>query len=155
MKYKQAVKRVTGASVCAVALGLGACGAGGTSGSGPPRVETQVHGGGHNVQRKGPVRSHQWGVADVQGESIRLIAFVTYCQYTKPKPDVDRVERRHRGAGIVLTMFVQFPPHREDGGCLGVQESVSQWVKVGKKALRAGLYDGSISPPKRNWPPPS
>ncbi len=79
--------------------------------------------------------------------SVELGALVPYCGYNRPKPYVERVERRRRPDGLVLTMFVRFPPKPNKGGCLWVEVGVSQWVKLGRKVAKIELYDGSTSPP--------
>jgi hypothetical protein len=93
------------------------------------------------------VRKHKWGVSRIKTESVLIGAFVPFCEGTRPRPQVKRIERRRKPGALVLTMFIQFPP--KDPGCFGSQISVLHWVKVGNDLKRLDLYDGSTSPPAR------
>jgi len=136
---KQRSTRALGTFAGIVALSVCALGIGGCFG----QSKTQ----GDATRRQGPLKPIRWGIIDMGRQSVRVGAFVPYCKYTKPEPFVERVKRRRRRGGRVLTMLVQFPPKRT-GGCLG-ESSVTQWVKLGPGVERLRLFDGFTSPPER------
>jgi hypothetical protein len=93
------------------------------------------------------VRKHKWEVSAIKEKSVLLGTFVTFCEGTKPKPQVKKIERRRKPGALVLTMFIEVPP--KDPGCFGSEGSVMRWVKVGDDLKQLDLYDGSTSPPAR------
>lgn len=93
------------------------------------------------------VRKHKWEVSAIAEKSVLLGTFVPFCEGTKPRPRVKRIDRRRKPGALVLTMFIEFPP--KDNGCFGSQGSVMHWVKVGGDLKQLDLYDGSTSPPAR------
>lgn len=100
---------------------------------------------------KGPLKPIKWGVVSTGPSGLRIGAFVPYCEYTRPKPRVERVVKRRKPGRAILTMLVRFPPKKTGpnaGGCLGVQVSVSRWVKLGQDPQKLKLFDGYFSPPR-------
>jgi hypothetical protein len=97
-------------------------------------------------RKQGPLKPIHWGIIRVSQQSVKIGAFVPYCEYTKPVPHIERVTKQRFPGRIILTMLVQFPPRRS--GCLGVQISVGRWVKIGRDPLDLKFFDGKTSPPK-------
>lgn len=99
------------------------------------------------LQAQTTVRVHKWDVSLVRKESVLIGSFVTYCESVKETPYIVRVSRQRQAEGLVLTMYVHFPPYPR--GCFGGRISVLRWVKIGPQINRIDLYDGSTSPPRR------
>jgi hypothetical protein len=153
MRFGPTSKRAFITLVFVALLGLGACGAVGPNGGN--QSERYSDGGTNRLadfvdNRRVALEPIRWGIMAVTDRSVEVGALVPYCEYTKPKPRVKRVERKRQRGGFVLTMFVWFPPKRvgpNAGGCLGAEVGVSRWVKLGRKVEQVRLYDGSTSPP--------
>lgn len=97
-------------------------------------------------QWKGSLRAVKWGVGRRGKASIQIGAFVPYCENIDPSPQIEQVKQRRRPGGVILTIYVRFPP-REGRSCIGYDLGVTHWVKLGSQAVNASIYDGSTSPP--------
>ena len=93
-----------------------------------------------------------WFVWRRAARSVKITAFVPYCEAIGVKPRISRVvkheNRAHRD--IVLDMYVQFPFRKGSHsyrGCGGFALGVSQWIRLGTSPREVALLDGSTSPP--------
>jgi len=148
------IRRSAMALACIMAVTLGACGAGRSNGVGESSRYFDNSGEGTHVRarRRGPLKQIKWGVWKAHGRSVKLFAFVPYCSDTRPEPSVEKIGKRRRGEGIVLSLFVRFPL-KPPVGCLGVELAVlSPWIRLHRSVDKTPLYDGSTSPPLKRWP---
>lgn len=138
------------AVVCVTTVILGACGASHAD----TNIDRAKHSRGagasahHEPHERGAIKPNRWSIIKVKGRSVRLFAFVPYCGHG-PKPHVERVTREQRPKGLILTMFVWYPPKYAVRGCYFLRIGImSAWISVGKAYGRIQLYDGKTSPPE-------
>jgi hypothetical protein len=102
------------------------------------------------------VRDVKWSVEKQLGpKAIKLLAFVPYCEFTRARPRIEHIAKRKRPKGMVITVFVRFPPRNtqpKGAGCLGVGLGLQEVVKFRQPIGKRSLYDGSSIPPSQRWP---
>lgn len=104
-------------------------------------------------QSRGPERAVRWGVEKAGKRAVRLLTSVPSCVYTEPQPRIHRIEMSYRGHSTVITVFVRFPPRKDQPEiCAGAEIFLRKWVKLKQPVSGQRLYDGSTSPPTEQWP---
>lgn len=99
-----------------------------------------------NASRLGTLRAVKWGVGRQEETSIKIGAFVPYCENVTPSPRIERVVRRRSPNRVILTMYVRFPVGQRKG-CIGYGLGLTRWISLGRQASRLSIYDGSTPPP--------
>lgn len=127
------------------AISAEGCGGSGTSSSSLDQRDTHPSNQG-NASRLGALRAVKWGVGRRRETSIKIGAFVPYCENVTPSPRIERVIRRRRPNRAILTMYVRFPAGQRKG-CIGYGLGLTRRISFGKRASRLSIYDGSTSPP--------
>lgn len=152
LKLQRCRRGVLIALVCASAFNSGACGSAEAEKVGEPAMHTRGASMPmrHGAHEAGSIKAVRWSILKTKGRSIRLSALVPYCGYDRPKPHVERVTSHNKRHGLVLTMFVWFPPKPSKGGCIYVNIGVvSPWIRLSAAPDQVPLYDGKTSPPEQ------
>jgi hypothetical protein len=95
------------------------------------------------------VRKLTWGGRPTGRKQFTLFAYPGYCSHG-PKPYVLKVGVRRIRRGVVLIMYMHFPPPAHP--CLGEAIGVRKVLHLDMPVSRLAFFDGSQAPPVRRWP---